>query len=122
MTAFGNRFDQLQWSILGMDLSRFRLHATLPSAVRASRVLQARRRHFPSLLGLNQPMERLVEGCRDAAKNPLVRGFMVGRTSWGEPCRDWLAGTFPDHDSYAGWAAAMPARVKASVLVRKRGG
>ncbi len=48
------------------------------------------------LLGLNQPMERLVEGFRDAAAHPVVRGFMVGRTIWGEPCREWLAGTIDD--------------------------
>ncbi len=47
------------------------------------------------LLGLNQPMERLLEGFA-AAKHPIVRGFMVGRTIWGEASRDWLAGTIDD--------------------------
>jgi 5-dehydro-2-deoxygluconokinase len=47
------------------------------------------------LLGLNQPMARLVEGFEDA-QHPIVRGFVVGRTIWGEPCRDWLAGTIDD--------------------------
>jgi hypothetical protein len=32
---------------------------------------------------------------------------------------DWFAGTFPDHDAYAAWAATRPDRVQASVLVRK---
>ena len=47
------------------------------------------------LLGLNQPMQRLVEGFAQAT-HPIVRGFMVGRTLWGEPCREWLAGTIDD--------------------------
>jgi 5-dehydro-2-deoxygluconokinase len=47
------------------------------------------------LLGLNQPMERLVEGFAQAT-HPIVRGFMVGRTIWGEPCRAWLAGSIDD--------------------------
>jgi 5-dehydro-2-deoxygluconokinase len=48
------------------------------------------------LLGLNQPMERLIEGFAAAATQPIVRGFMVGRTIWGEASRDWLAGTIDD--------------------------
>jgi len=47
------------------------------------------------LLGLNQPMERLVEGFA-AATHPIVRGFMVGRTIWGEASREWLVGTIDD--------------------------
>ncbi|MDE2397365.1 MAG: 5-dehydro-2-deoxygluconokinase [Burkholderiales bacterium] len=47
------------------------------------------------LLGLAQPMERLVEGFA-AATHPIVRGFMVGRTIWGDSSRAWLAGTIDD--------------------------
>ena len=47
------------------------------------------------LLGLNQPMERLIDGFA-AAAHPIVRGFMVGRTIWGEASREWLAGTIDD--------------------------
>ncbi len=47
------------------------------------------------LLGLNQPMERLIDGF-SAATHPIVRGFMVGRTIWGEASREWLAGTIDD--------------------------
>jgi 5-dehydro-2-deoxygluconokinase len=47
------------------------------------------------LLGLNQPMEHLVQGFAQSA-HPIVRGFMVGRTIWGDPCRAWLAGTLDD--------------------------
>jgi 5-dehydro-2-deoxygluconokinase len=48
------------------------------------------------LLGLNQPMERLIDGFAAAATHPIVRGFMVGRTIWGEASREWLAGTIDD--------------------------
>ncbi len=48
------------------------------------------------LLGLNQPMERLIDGFAAAATQPIVRGFMVGRTIWGEASREWLAGTIDD--------------------------
>jgi len=47
------------------------------------------------LLGLNQPMERLIDGFA-AATHPIVRGFMVGRTIWGDASRAWLAGTVDD--------------------------
>jgi 5-dehydro-2-deoxygluconokinase len=48
------------------------------------------------LLGLNQPMQRLIDGFDKAAPHPIVRGFMVGRTIWGEASREWLAGTIDD--------------------------
>jgi 5-dehydro-2-deoxygluconokinase len=48
------------------------------------------------LLGLNQPMQRLIEGFAAAAPHPIVRGFMVGRTIWGEASREWLAGAIDD--------------------------
>jgi 5-dehydro-2-deoxygluconokinase len=48
------------------------------------------------LLGLNQPMDKLIDGFAAAATHPIVRGFMVGRTIWGEASREWLAGTIDD--------------------------
>jgi len=43
------------------------------------------------ILGLNQPLEGLVQGFAQAT-HPIVKGFMVGRTIWGDPSRDWLRG------------------------------
>jgi 5-dehydro-2-deoxygluconokinase len=54
------------------------------------------------VLGLNQPFDELVAGFAQAA-HPVVKGFMVGRTIWGEASRDWLAGRIDD--------AALIARV-----------
>ncbi len=38
------------------------------------------------ILGLNQPIEALVEGFAQAT-HPIVKGFMVGRTIWGDASR-----------------------------------
>ena len=47
------------------------------------------------ILGLSQPLETLVQGFADAT-HPIVKGFMVGRTIWGDASRAWLAGTIGD--------------------------
>ncbi|HEV8691661.1 MAG TPA: PfkB family carbohydrate kinase, partial [Ideonella sp.] len=47
------------------------------------------------ILGLNQPLEDLMRGFADAA-NPLVKGFMVGRTLWAGPSLSWLRGDIDD--------------------------
>ena len=43
------------------------------------------------ILGLNQPIEALVQGFAQAT-HPIVKGFIVGRTIWGDASRAWLAG------------------------------
>jgi 5-dehydro-2-deoxygluconokinase len=58
------------------------------------------------LLGLNAPVETLAEGFRDAAASNQCRGFMVGRTIFGEPTRAWMAGEIDD--------AALKAQVRAT--------
>ena len=47
------------------------------------------------ILGLNQPLETLAQGFAQAT-HPIVKGFMVGRTIWGEASRAWLAGEIDD--------------------------
>jgi 5-dehydro-2-deoxygluconokinase len=47
------------------------------------------------ILGLNQPLEYLIESFA-AATNPIVKGFMVGRTLWAEPSLRWLGGQIDD--------------------------
>ncbi|HET9978410.1 MAG TPA: 5-dehydro-2-deoxygluconokinase [Burkholderiaceae bacterium] len=71
------------------------------------------------LLGLNQPMERLVEGFA-AATHPIVRGFMVGRTIWGEASRAWLAGTIDDATLIERVAERFGALVRAWRATRTR--
>ena len=47
------------------------------------------------ILGLNQPLGYL---CRSFAQatNPVVKGFMVGRTLWADASQRWLRGELPD--------------------------
>ena len=47
------------------------------------------------ILGLNQPLAHLAESFR-LARNPIVRGFMVGRSIWAQPSARWLAGEIDD--------------------------
>src|SRR5690606_21936001 len=44
------------------------------------------------VLGLDAPEAELAESFALAARQPLVRGFAVGRTIFGQAARDWLAG------------------------------
>ena len=48
------------------------------------------------LLGLDAPLADLAEAFADAARCPVVRGFAVGRTIFGEAARAWLAGAMDD--------------------------
>lgn len=47
------------------------------------------------ILGLNQPLETLAQGFAQAT-HPIVKGFMVGRTIWGDASRAWLADEIDD--------------------------
>jgi 5-dehydro-2-deoxygluconokinase len=48
------------------------------------------------VLGLDAPAADLAASFALAAAHPLVRGFAVGRTIFGQPARDWFAGTIDD--------------------------
>ena len=47
------------------------------------------------ILGLNQPLEALQSAFAQAT-HPVVKGFMVGRTIWGEASAAWLRGEIDD--------------------------
>ena len=47
------------------------------------------------ILGLNQPLDALAAAFAQALP-PIVKGFMVGRTIWGEASRAWLKGEIDD--------------------------
>ncbi|MDI9408845.1 MAG: 5-dehydro-2-deoxygluconokinase [Candidatus Pacebacteria bacterium] len=47
------------------------------------------------ILGLNQRTELLVKAFK-AANSPLVKGFMIGRTIWGEAAEQWLRNQIDD--------------------------
>jgi 5-dehydro-2-deoxygluconokinase len=47
------------------------------------------------ILGLNQPLDYLVDSLL-RARNPIVKGFMVGRTLWAAAALKWLRGDSDD--------------------------
>lgn len=47
------------------------------------------------ILGLNQPLQYLAESFAQAS-NPVVKGFMVGRTLWADASQRWLKGELDD--------------------------
>ncbi len=51
------------------------------------------------VLGLDAPEAALAASFALAAKQPLVKGFAVGRTIFGDTARDWLAGKITDQDA-----------------------
>ncbi|MFN6262414.1 MAG: 5-dehydro-2-deoxygluconokinase [Chromatiaceae bacterium] len=51
------------------------------------------------LLGLDAPAEQLMQAFRDASGFALCRGFAIGRTIFGAPSQQWLAGQLDD-DSF----------------------
>jgi 5-dehydro-2-deoxygluconokinase len=51
------------------------------------------------LLGLEAPEEDLEAAFAIAAKEPMVKGFAVGRTIFNDPARAWLRGTLGDEEA-----------------------
>ena len=64
------------------------------------------------ILGLNQPLADLARDFA-AATHPVVKGFMVGRSLWAEPARDWLCGVLDDEALVAAVAANFETLVDA---------
>lgn len=48
------------------------------------------------LLGRNAPLDRLLNSLRLAARQPVCKGFTVGRTIFGEAAKDWMGGRISD--------------------------
>lgn len=53
------------------------------------------------VLGLDAPETELAESFALAAKQPLVKGFAVGRTIFGNAARNWMAGNISDEEAVA---------------------
>ncbi|NHF73452.1 bifunctional 5-dehydro-2-deoxygluconokinase/5-dehydro-2-deoxyphosphogluconate aldolase [Paracoccus xiamenensis] len=53
------------------------------------------------VLGLDAPEAELAASFEVAASFPLVRGFAVGRTIFGDAARAWMAGQISDDDAVA---------------------
>ena len=52
--------------------------------------------HGILILGLDAPESVFEEVFKASANAPLVKGFAVGRTIFGQPSADWLAGKLDD--------------------------
>ena len=48
------------------------------------------------LLGLDAPVEQLIQSFRQCSAFPLCRGFAIGRTIFATASQQWLAGTLDD--------------------------
>ena len=59
------------------------------------------------VLGLDAPEGALAESFALAARQPLVKGFAVGRTIFAEPARGWLAGRIGDDAAVEAMADAF---------------
>lgn len=70
---------------------------------RACAAIEAHDRHTRGIvvLGLDAPEEELAASFRLAARHPLVKGFAVGRTIFGEAARGWLSGKLDDAEAVA---------------------
>jgi 5-dehydro-2-deoxygluconokinase len=64
------------------------------------------------ILGLNRPLEALAASFGQA-NNPLVKGFMVGRTLWAAPSLSWLKNELDDASLVAAVAANYAVLVQA---------
>src|SRR5690606_35537463 len=63
----------------------------------AAQIIEAQDPHCRGivLLGLNQPLDQLVQSFRQA-RHPRIKGFMVGRSIWQDPSAEWLTGRIDD--------------------------
>ncbi|MCC0021017.1 MAG: 5-dehydro-2-deoxygluconokinase [Nitratireductor sp.] len=57
------------------------------------------------VLGLDAPEAELAESFAIAARQPLVKGFAVGRTIFGDVARSWFAGSLEDSAAVAQMAS-----------------
>lgn len=53
------------------------------------------------LLGLDASEEQVTQSFEIAARHAVCRGFAIGRTIFGQPARDWLAGQVDDATAVA---------------------
>ena len=51
------------------------------------------------MLGLDAPEDQLIDAFAIAKPNPLVKGFAIGRTIFGEPARQWLQNKMSDAEA-----------------------
>jgi 5-dehydro-2-deoxygluconokinase len=65
------------------------------------------------LLGLSAPQDELMASFRTAARNPIVKGFAVGRTIFSDVAEQWLAQRIDDATAIADLAARFELLIEA---------
>lgn len=81
-------------------LEPFKTEAAWQKAVEAIERNDPRTRGIV-VLGLDAPQAELAASFAMAAKQPLVKGFAVGRTIFGDAARAWMKGEMSDADAVA---------------------
>ncbi|MDW4500498.1 5-dehydro-2-deoxygluconokinase [Sulfitobacter sp. D35] len=84
-------------------LEPFRTQTAWANAVAAIQRNDPRTRGIV-VLGLDAPETELATSFALAAKQPLVKGFAVGRTIFGDVARSWMKGEMSDSDAVTGMA------------------
>ncbi|MCA0921936.1 bifunctional 5-dehydro-2-deoxygluconokinase/5-dehydro-2-deoxyphosphogluconate aldolase [Pseudooceanicola nanhaiensis] len=79
-------------------LEPFRTEAAWTNAVQAIEENDPHTRGIV-VLGLDAPEAELAESFALAARQPLVKGFAVGRTIFGDAARAWMRGTMGDAEA-----------------------
>lgn len=70
------------------------------------------------MLGLNAPLERLIEAFAEARHSHSCRGFAVGRSIFHAPARDWLSGNIDDSDLVRRCCASFECLIQAWQAIR----
>ncbi len=79
-------------------LEPFKTEAAWSNAVAAIEATDTRTRGIV-VLGLDAPEAELAASFALAARQPLVKGFAVGRTIFGQAARDWMQGRISDAEA-----------------------
>jgi 5-dehydro-2-deoxygluconokinase len=74
------------------------------------------------LLGLDAPLPELEASFALAARQPVCKGFAVGRTIFGAPARAWMRGEIDDETATARMAATYARLIEAWERARARSG
>jgi 5-dehydro-2-deoxygluconokinase len=83
---------------LGVKPEWWKLAPMQPAGWTALQALLAERDPYcrgAVILGLNQPLQYLADSFANAS-NPVVKGFMVGRTLWADASLRWLKNEIDD--------------------------
>ncbi len=59
------------------------------------------------LLGFDAPLAELEASFAAAARAPICKGFAIGRSIFGQPAEEWLAGKIDDDGAVAAMAARL---------------